>query len=176
MLSDLFPVFAALSSTQQMTLLVLGMAISVPVIISVVGIWAGAWTKVHRLQLETALKQQMIERGMAAEEIVAVLNGRGRGEESVELPVASEVVVQIDDEWQTALILRREGERYYVHVVGTDMSENQWVTADRVRFRAGGEERCGSPLDWSFAAGAFRNGSRCGRAGSSKPAPVDQEI
>jgi hypothetical protein len=178
MIRELFPVFAQaqFSSSQQMSLLVVAMAFCVPAIIAVVGICAGAWTKVHKLRLEHSLKQQMIDRGMPAEEIVAVLQSRGRYVDAVESPVASEVVVQNDDEWQTGLILRREGERYYVHLVGTDMSENQWVTADRVRFPAGIDDRYDSARDWSFGGGAVRVNPFCTRPGSSKPAPVDQEI
>ena len=177
MLSDLLPMFAALSSAQELKiLLVLGILLSVPTLITVFAIWAGAWTKVHKLRLENALKQQMIDRGMSAEEIIAVLNGGGQGEEPIESPVASEVVAHIDDEWQTALVLRHEGDRYFVHVVGTDMSDNQWVTGDQVRFPAGSDGRCGSPPDWSFAGGGVRVNGLLQPAGHSKPAPVDQEI
>jgi hypothetical protein len=175
-MSDILPVLAELTSNDQVILLILGLLVSVPTIIAVVAIWTGAWTKVQKLQLENGLKQQMIDRGMPAEDIVAVLNSHRPGEGAMESPCASEVVVEIDEEWQTALVLRREGDRYYVHVVGTEMSDNQWVTADRVRFPAGSEDRWGSPLDWSFAADAFRSGAWCSRSGHSKPAPVDQEI
>ncbi len=67
-------------------------------------------------------------------------------------------------------------ERYYVHYVGTDMSDNEWVTSERVRFPASPEGHCGAPWDWSFPAGAFGAGDWCGKGGRSKPAPVDQEI
>jgi hypothetical protein len=176
MIGHLPALFADSLSNEQMNFVLNGMLIGLPTIIAVVAIWAGAWTKVHKLQLENALKQQMIDRGMTAEDIVAVVKSRRPSEDAEESPSASEVVVDVDGEWQTGLVLRRDGERYYVHLVGTEMSDNQWVTTDRVRFPAAAEDRCGSPLDWSAAAGAFRNGGWCGRSGHSKPAPVDQEI
>ena len=97
----------------------------------------------------------MIDRGMSAEEIVSVLKNQRPGERAVELPCASEAVVEIDDEWQMALILKREGERYYVHVVGTEMSANQWVTWDRVRIPAASLEGHVSPLDPSLLGSGF---------------------
>ena len=150
--------------------------LSFPTLIAIVGFWAGAWWKVNKLRLETALKQQMIDRGMSAEDIVTVLTRSKQSDAGTELPCASEVVVESNGEWHTGLILKREGERYYVHYVGTDMSENEWVTTDRVRFRASPEGHCGAPWDWSFPAGAFGAGNWCGNGARSKPAPVDQEI
>ena len=110
------------------------------------------------------------------EEIVSVLNNRRPGERAIESPCASEAIIEIDDEWQTALILKRDGERYFVHVVGTEMSENQWVTGDRLRVAAVGHDGCASPIDWSFLGGAFGTGAGCGSARHSKPVSVDQEI
>jgi hypothetical protein len=159
-----------------MVLMVLGISTILPTIIALAGIWAGAWTKVHRLRLENALKQQMVDRGMPAADIVAIIKSQRPGEGAVELPCASEAIVNVDGEWGTALVLRHEGDRYLVHVVGTEMSDNRWVTGDCVRFAATSDDRCGSPMDWSFPAGAFRNAAWCGKAGNSKPAPVDHEI
>ena len=65
-----------------------------------------------------ALKQQMVERGMTADEIVRVLGppleapdalteeeaGEAGG---VSRPCASEVIVEREGEWQPALVLRR---------------------------------------------------------------------
>jgi hypothetical protein len=176
MMSPIVPVFAQLSSTQEMILCVLGISIGIPCVIAVVGIWAGAWAKVHKLQLETGLKQQMVDRGMSAEDIVAIVKSRRPGEGAVDAPCASEVVVDIGGEWQTALILKRDGDRCFVHLVGTEMSDNQWVTSDRIRIPATSEGQCGSPLDWSFPAGTFAAGDWCGRSARSKPEPVDQDI
>ena len=179
MLLESLPFGEALSSGQVMVLWIVGMGISVPIVGAVVGIIAGAWTKIHQLRLETALKQQMLERGMSAEEIVQVMRSRRdrgsqRDRKVVDYPCASEVVVEHDDEWSPSLILRREGERYLVHYVGTDMSENEWVTSDRVRFPAGAEDPCGSPGDWAASAGAFDASRWC--ANKSKPAPMNAEL
>jgi hypothetical protein len=188
MMSDLVPLLAQVSPNHQIDMgLVFGLGSAVATFIIVLAwIVASAWTQIHRLRLESPLKQQMIDRGMSAEDIVAVLNNQRPGEGAVghprasegavEPPCASEAVVEIDDEWQTALILKREGDRYFVHVVGTEMSDNQWVTSDRVRFPATSHDRCASPMDWSFLGSALGAGDWCGKAGRSKPAPVDQEL
>lgn len=42
-------------------------------IIGVVAIVAGYWSKVRRIEVEAGLKQDMIERGMSAEEIERVI-------------------------------------------------------------------------------------------------------
>jgi RNA binding activity-knot of a chromodomain len=176
MMYQIIPIFAQAAPTTSLGLQVLSIVLAVPMIITIVGIWAGAWTKVNKLRLENALKQQMIDRGMSAEDIVTVLTRSKPSEAGTELPCASEVVVESDGEWHTGLILKREGERYYVHYVGTDMSDNEWVTTDRIRFPASSDGRCGAPWDWSFPAGAFGAGDWCGKGGRSKPAPVDQEM
>ena len=133
--------------------------------IVVIGIRAIAWTQIQALRLENELKRQMIDRGMSADEIVSVLKNRRPGERADELPCASEAVVEIDDEWQTALILRREGERYYVHVVGTEMSDNQWVTVDRVRIAVASEDGHASPMDRPFLGGDFGTDAWCDKGG-----------
>jgi hypothetical protein len=173
---DLTPLLADLSSNQQMILMIVGLGVCVPTIIAVVGICAGTWAQVNRLRLDHALKQQMIDRGMGAEEIAVVLKGPDRVEQGVESPCASEVVVENCGEWQTALVLKRDGERYYVHFVGTEMSDNEWVTSDRVRFPATNGDHCGTPGDWLLAGGSALAAGWCGKARHSKPAPVDQEI
>ena len=88
----------------------------VPDLIALAGIWAGAWTKVNRLRLETALKQQMIDRGMSAEDIVTSSSGleseRGK---SIELSLCQRgrrrARRRVADRH---CILKREGDRYYV--------------------------------------------------------------
>jgi hypothetical protein len=115
----------------------------------------------------------MLERGMSSDEIVKVLNGSEAGKDVDNGPCASEVVVQNDEEWCTALILKRDRERYFVHFVGTDMSDNEWVTADRIRFPAL-KDQGNSPWDWSAAGGVFNASHWC--ANPSKPAPVDAEL
>src|SRR5262245_10133349 len=106
-----------------------------------------------------ALKRQMVDRGMSADEIIAILSGGKPREEpleaGVDLPCASEVVVESDGEWHTGLILKRDGERYLVHVVGTDMSDNEWVTTDRLRVPVGKETAWGEPWDSTFPSDSF---------------------
>ena len=157
MMYQIIPIFAQASpSTHLGVQEVLAMVLSFPTLIAIVGFWAGAWWKVNKLRLETALKQQMVDRGMSADDIVTVLSRSKPSEAGTELPCASEVVVQSDGEWHTGLILKREGERYYVHFVGTDMSDNEWVTSDRVRFPASPEGRCGFTVGLVFPRRRFR--------------------
>lgn len=74
-------------------------AVIIGPLIAIVAIIAGAWASVRRVEaraqiaeLEAALKQQMIERGMSADEIERVLaagqNGRSKKNRGVEEPVA----------------------------------------------------------------------------------------
>ena len=173
MLIESASVFAEFSSVQVFTLWLVAMGIAFLILVSLAGIIVPAWASVHKARLETALKKHMLERGFSAEEMLQVLNGRERDPSSLDYPCASEVVVEHDDEWSPSLILKRDGERYLVHYVGTDMSENEWVTSDRVRFPAA-KDACGSPWDWAAPAGAFDASRWC--ANKSKPAPVDAEL
>jgi hypothetical protein len=165
---------ADFSSAQVLTLWIVAMGIAFLILVSLAGIIVPAWVSVHKARLDTALKQQMLERGMSAEEIVRVLEGRARDRTSVNYPSASEVVVESEGEWSPGFILQREGDRYLVHYVGYDMSDNEWVTSDRVRFPASSKERCGSPWDWASSAGTFDASHWC--ANKSKPAPVDADL
>jgi hypothetical protein len=96
---------------------------------------ASAAQKVSTLKLETALKRDMIERGMSAAAIAQVVNSTAAPETASNLPCASEAVVSKDGEWHTALVLQMADDRYYVHYVGCEMDENEWVDDDRIRFR-----------------------------------------
>jgi hypothetical protein len=174
MLIESASVFATFSDTQIFSLWIIAMGIAFLILVSLTGILAPVWASVHKARLEMAFKQQLLDRGMGAEEIFKLTNGREQDPTSADYPCASEVVVEHDEEWNPALILKRDGERYLVHYVGTDMSDNEWVTRDRVRFPAGMEDPCGSSWDWASAAGAFDSRRRCGN--KSKPAPVDAEI
>jgi hypothetical protein len=162
------------SSAQLLGLWITAMGIGALVLISLAGVCAGAWTTVHRHRLDHALKQQMLERGMTADEVVAVMGSterRGRGEE---LPCACEVAVRIDDEWQSGLILKQDGDRYFIHVVGTDMDENQWVSGEKLRFPALTDGQGLLASDWSLPAGFSRTGESNGNG--TKPAGVDREL
>jgi hypothetical protein len=87
-----------------------------------------------------SLKHAMLAQGMTPEAIVQVIEARPGGPAearvagAVDLPCASEAVVASDGEWRAALVLKEADGRYYVHFVGTDMDENEWVGLDRIRF------------------------------------------
>jgi hypothetical protein len=172
----LFADLAEFSSAQLLGLWISAMGIGALMIISLAGVWAGAWTTVHKHRLDHALKQQMVDRGMTAEEMIAVMSGANRRRPGEDLPCACEVAVRIDDEWQTGLILKQDGDRYFVHVVGTDMDENQWVGGERVRFPAGTDGRCGEAGEGAFLSEFARMASGCGNGQRAKPAGVDQDL
>jgi hypothetical protein len=86
---------------------------------------------------DARLKRDMIARGMSAAEIVQVVNA-SRGE-ALDLPCASEVVVQSEGDWQAALVLQAANGEYYVHYIGNEMDSNEWVGPDRIRFPAGSQ-------------------------------------
>ena len=140
---------------------------------------AASWAGVAKLRLNAglkrqviALKQQMIERGMTADEIVQVLGPPSEALDElsekavveagvVSGPFAGEVVVQregYEGIWQSALVLRRDGDRYLIHTCpgyeGCEHQDNEWVTADRVRFAAPS-----SGLDGSTQGSAGLNGT-----------------
>jgi hypothetical protein len=91
-------------------------------------------------RMEIALKRDMVERGMPAEAIARVINTHSTTpEDATLLSWPTQVVVQMDGEWQDALVLKAAPGRYYVHLVGTQMDENKWVEQEYVRFPAGSE-------------------------------------
>jgi hypothetical protein len=90
-----------------------------------------------RLQVEGELKREMLARGLSVDDIVRVVKAtRDQMPEGVDIPSASDVVVESDGEWYAALVLKRDGTKWYVHYVGSEMDENEWVTEDRIRFPA----------------------------------------
>jgi hypothetical protein len=123
--------------------------------------------KAELKQQVIALKQQMIEQGMTADEIVQVLGPPYEAlddlsqeeddepeeeddkAEIVNEPRAGEVLIEQEGEWHTALVLRRDGNRYLIHTCpgcyGAEMSDNEWVDADRLRFPAPSSGQVGSP-------------------------------
>jgi hypothetical protein len=159
--------------------------------IPLVGIITSAWTGVIKLRLKAelkqqviALKQQMIERGMTADEIVKVLGppsgapddlSVGRDDEmaSVGGPYASEVVVEREGEWHPALVLGHEGSRCFIHTCPgygvADMSENEWVGVGRVRFPSPSVGQDGSPWGPADHTAAFG-------AGQPMKDPVPAEV
>ena len=81
------------------------------------------------------LKRRMIDRGMSAEEIATVI-GLGEPAGGKSLPSPSEAVVEWGGDWHPAYILKQGGGKFFVHYIGNDVSENEWVEARRVRLPA----------------------------------------
>ena len=156
-----------------------------------------AWAGVTKLRLKAglkrqviALKQQMIERGMTADEIVRVLGPTSEAlddlskEEDHETgvvtgPFAGEVVVEregYEGYWLSALVLRRDGDRYLIHTCpgyeGVEMSGNEWMKADRIRFLASSSGQDGSPRGSADRAGACDAGQWCGQP-NKEPVPAE---
>ena len=77
---------------------------------------------------------------------------------------AQEATVERHGEWVAAYVLMHL-DRCYVHYVGGDVSENEWVEEARVRFS-------GRPVLESGMPRSRRNGSLT----PAKPAPVEVEV
>jgi hypothetical protein len=142
-----------------------------------------AWEGVIKLRLKAglkpqvlALKQQMIERGMTADEIVQVLGPPSEASDDlserkhhetgiVNEPIAGQVLVDQAGQWLPALVLRRDGDRYLIHTCpgcyGVQMSDNEWVDAERVRFSAASDGQDGSHRSSADDTGAFGVGPQC---------------
>jgi hypothetical protein len=123
-------IVSTLGSGQLMTVLIVMAAMLVPL----AGIVFTSLQAILIRRYDTLLKRAMVERGMSAEEIRGVFQAEDGGQSPA---CASEVLVEKDGEWREALALRMAGDRYYVHFVGTDMSDNEWVDLHHVRFAAG---------------------------------------
>jgi hypothetical protein len=183
MAAPIFPVFASWLTVLQDPGAVLSGLFFAAIFTS--PFWISYW-HYNAGRQETALKRQMVDRGMSADEIIAILSGgkppveapKG-GEEapegSVDLTYACEVVVKSDGEWHTGLILKRDAERYLVHYVGTEMSDNEWVTTDRLRVPVGKETAWGEPWDSTLPSDPFAN-SRCSNGAMANVAATDEEI
>jgi hypothetical protein len=159
---------------------------------------ASAWEGVTKLRLKAglkqqviALKQQMIERGMTADEIVQVLGPPSEALDDlsekeddeagvVSGPYAGEVVVEregYEGQWHSALVLRRSGDRYLIHSCpgyeGCELPGNEWVQADRVRFPAPSSGQDGSPRDSADHIETFGPSQWCGQPNKG---PVPAEV
>ncbi len=146
-------VVESLGSGQLMTVLIVMAAVLVPV--SGVVFTSIQSILVHRY--DSILKRSMVERGMTVDQILAIIeSGKGSRDEGKSLPCASEAVVESDGEWQAALVLRISGDRYYVHFVGTEMSDNQWVESAHIRFPSGSFHH--DPLAYPYANGIPEKG------------------
>jgi hypothetical protein len=108
------------------------------VLVVTVYLIASNWRRVRQYQLDTALKQDMLDRGMSVADIERVLGPKGFKivDESkvTSYPTASDVVVEWEEEWYPAILQKTDGDKYYVHYKGYD--EGEWVTLDRIRFPA----------------------------------------
>jgi hypothetical protein len=133
--------FTTLSAEQTTAILIVLIGCLTGATIVIATTVAGVWWKLVSARLDAELKHTMIERGMSAESIVMVLRGRRhRGDWSgggLSLPCACEALVEYGGEWVPALVLKADGGRYYVHHIGSDMSENEWVDPDRIHFPKG---------------------------------------
>jgi hypothetical protein len=161
----------SLSADQTTAVMIVLAALSAVVLIAVPGIMFGTWAAVAKARADAALKRQMVDRGMSADEIVRVVTACGGGAVrvagAVDLPCACEAVVRDDDgDWCPALILQAGDGRYLVHYVGQDMDDNEWVGGDRVRLPAG------SPLP-ELAA---RSHNYPGSNGTPGKPPVEAEV
>jgi hypothetical protein len=125
---------------------------------------AGTLQKALSLKHDTALKRAMIDRGMSAEAIVQVVGSSAAPAGAANLPCACEAVVNKDGEWRTGLVLQMSDDRYYVHYVGSDMDENEWVGEDRIRFR-----------NWSKDS-ELNSEPRLARNGVPRKQPMEMEL
>ena len=161
-------------------------------VIPVAWVIATAWAGATKLRLKAGLKQQMIERGMTADEIVQVLGppsealddlSEGEDDEAgvVTGPYAGEVVIEregYEGTWHSALVLRRNGNRYLVHTCpgyeGCELPGNEWVKADRVRFSASSIGQDGSPRGLADRNGDFDDACQwCGQPMEKEPVPAE---
>jgi hypothetical protein len=63
----------SLDTNQQFTIVLVAIGCTVAVIISLAGIIAGLVNSIHRRRIEESLKQDMLDRGMSADEIAKVV-------------------------------------------------------------------------------------------------------
>ena len=189
-------IFAAIPDYQLMAIGVF--LITLLLIAPVAFVIGSAWPGVLKLRLKAglkqqviALKQQMIERGMTADEIVQILGppsealddlSEEEGEEAGDVtgPFAGEVVVEregYEGQWHSALVLRRSGDRYLIHTCpgyeGCELPGNEWVKADRVRFPASSSGQDDSPWGSADRTGAFDASHCCGGQPNKGPVPAE---
>lgn len=156
MLSQIAPVMDGLNPSQVTAIAIVGMGVFVFMVIALTGIFVPNWASVSKARMETALKQQMIERGMSADEIIKILSvPSSPATNTVDYPCASDVAVDCDGDYRPSLILKREDDRYFVHYVGYPPSENEWVPGARIRFPQSSEHLGDSSWAWRTAGEGF---------------------
>ena len=159
-----------------------------PIFCALVWIILGHVLEYHRVSVAAALKKAMVERGMTADEIVQVLGppsealdvlSEGEDDEKgvVNEQCAGEVLVDQAGQWLPALVLRRDGDRYLIHTCPgyggrVEMSCNEWVKADRLRFAASSSGQDGSPQGLADRTGAF-DASPCCSQPKKEPVPAE---
>jgi RNA binding activity-knot of a chromodomain len=153
-----------LNSQQVTAIVIVSLSAICLLIFLMTTVIAGTLQKALTVRHETVLKREMIERGMSADAIAQVINSRATPESAVNLPCACEAVVNKDGDWQTGLVLQMSADRYYVHYVGSDMDENEWVDEDRIRFR-----------NWSKDPELIAE-SRPARNGAPRKQPMEMEL
>ena len=60
----------------------MGLVVVVPVVAIVFGSLTSAWEKIRKAEIDAALKHEMIQRGMSADEIRQVLEASSKGRKS----------------------------------------------------------------------------------------------
>ena len=160
-----------LDQRQAFALVIVLFSLATVSLIAVVAMITGARRQLGNARIQGDLKRQMIDRGMSAEEIAHVLDPKRNRRivpGSVQLPYASEAVVESDGDWYPALVLGVADRQYLVHYVGQDMDSNEWVPETRIRIPAG------SPIT-EFAAGSGRHAPSRNGASAQKP-PMEVEV
>jgi hypothetical protein len=162
----------SLSAEQTLAVLIVSLAAAVTIVISVTGILMGVWGTVMNRRSESALKSEMIGRGMSADEIVQVIGTSIYGQRcNAGAPMgvgglhhACEAVVDWGGDWHPALVLGATDSTFLVHYIGNSMDENEWVAPSRIRFPAN------SPLM------ATHSPWSSGPNGVPRKAPMEQEV
>src|SRR5262245_2736615 len=124
---------AGLDKTQGFAIIVVCVLVSGTIVAIMAMLVAQA--QARKALVEADLKRRMIERGMSAHEIAKVL-GKDEVEEAENLACASEAVVEWEGDWYPSYVLKTAPGRFFVHYIGHDVSENEWVEAHRVRLPA----------------------------------------
>jgi hypothetical protein len=126
------------------------LAIVAGTVIALFHIAASESRKVRVAQLEVALKQEMVQRGMSADEIAKVLaastvHSATQGDEGGDNPdryaqlgpATCDITAQDDDgEWHQAVLLGMREHECFVHYIGTYDDDPRWIPRTRVRFPA----------------------------------------
>ena len=134
------PFLDRLSSTQLLVALGLTLWGVWALVNGVVATVAREWRKRHETEARMALMRDLVGRGMAPDEIERIVTLAGdksrkpRPSRSTEAPGPAEVLVERDEEWLPAVLIRTAEDACLVHVMGEEMSDNSWVGRAHIRF------------------------------------------